>query len=77
MKICVLGGGSSYTPELIDGLLDRWAQLGLSEICFFDISRSRMEIVCAFARRMAKHKGVAATLNAEVDLVKAVKGMTF
>jgi len=57
MKITVIGGGSSYTPELIQGFLDRAAQLPLRELWLMDIDARRLEVVGGFAQRMAEAQG--------------------
>jgi 6-phospho-beta-glucosidase len=57
MKIAVIGGGSSYTPELIDGLIDRATSLQLAEVWLVDIDAVRLDIVGGFARRMVAAKG--------------------
>ena len=52
MKVAVIGGGSTYTPELIGGFLNDLASFPLSELCLMDINADRLEIVGGFARRM-------------------------
>ncbi|BEL02637.1 hypothetical protein Q0Z83_008280 [Actinoplanes sichuanensis] len=55
MKIAVVGGGSTYTPELVDG----FARLGstVSELVLIDPAAERLEIVGAFAARIFQHYG--------------------
>ncbi|NBU63565.1 MAG: 6-phospho-beta-glucosidase, partial [Chloroflexia bacterium] len=55
MHIVVIGGASTYTPELIDGLIQRGTDLGLTKITLFDPNHERLAIVGAFAQRMAAH----------------------
>jgi 6-phospho-beta-glucosidase len=57
MKITVIGGGSTYTPELVAGFLARADSLPLQELWLMDIDRERLEVVGGFARRMVKAKG--------------------
>ena len=57
MKIAVMGGGSTYTPELINGFLARTAQLPVTELWLMDIDPQRLEIVGGFAQRMVEAKG--------------------
>ncbi len=57
MKIAVIGGGSTYTPELVNGFLERAAALPVDELWLMDIDAPRLEIVGGFARRMAAAKG--------------------
>jgi 6-phospho-beta-glucosidase len=55
MKVAVVGGGSTYTPELVDG----FARLGstVSELVLIDPAAERLEIVGAFAQRIFKRYG--------------------
>ena len=55
MKIAVIGGGSTYTPELVDG----FARLGsmVDELVLIDPAAERLEIVGAFAARIFNHHG--------------------
>ncbi|MDX6562609.1 MAG: 6-phospho-beta-glucosidase, partial [Gaiellales bacterium] len=57
MKICVVGGGSTYTPELVDGLLRRRDRLPVGELMLLDPDEERLEIVGRFARRMCEASG--------------------
>ena len=57
MKITVIGGGSTYTPELVNGFLARADSLPLKELWLMDIDRERLEIVGGLARRMVNAKG--------------------
>lgn len=54
MKVAVIGGGSSYTPELINGFLKRIAAFPLTELWLADISPARLELVGRFAQRMVR-----------------------
>lgn len=57
MKLAVIGGGSTYTPELIDGVLRRSDRLPVTEIVLCDINAERLEVVGGFARRMVRAAG--------------------
>lgn len=54
VKIVTIGGGSSYTPELMEGFIKRYDQLPIKEIWLVDIEegKEKMEIVGAMAQRM-------------------------
>jgi 6-phospho-beta-glucosidase len=39
MKIAVIGGGSTYTPELVNGFLERHSTLPVSELWLMDVTR--------------------------------------
>ncbi len=57
MKIAVIGGGSTYTPELVNGFLERTASLPITELWLMDIDPARLNIVGGFAQRMVQAKG--------------------
>jgi 6-phospho-beta-glucosidase len=57
MKITVIGGGSTYTPELIKGFLELHEQLPLDELWLMDIQPQRLEIVGDFCERIVEHAG--------------------
>jgi 6-phospho-beta-glucosidase len=57
MKVTVIGGGSTYTPELINGFIARTESFPLTELWLMDISPERLEIVGKFAQRMVAAKG--------------------
>ncbi|HUI89147.1 MAG TPA: 6-phospho-beta-glucosidase [Anaerolineales bacterium] len=57
MKITVVGGGSTYTPELVNGFLACVDSLPLQELWLMDIDPERLNIVGGFAQRMVKGRG--------------------
>ena len=73
MKIAVIGAGSTYTPELINGFIERIASLPLTELALMDINPQRLEIVGGFARRMVAAKGAPFTVTLTTDQRAAVK----
>ena len=77
MKITVIGGGSTYTPELFEGLIQRQGELGVTEVVLEDIAPDRLAPVEGFCRRMAAHQGAAFALRATTDLDDALAGATF
>lgn len=57
LKVAVFGGGSTYTPELVNGFLARLEQFPLDELWLMDIDKERLDIVGGFAQRMVEFKG--------------------
>ena len=57
MKVAVIGGGSTYTPELVSGLLAFRASLPISELWLMDVDDERLEIVGSFAQRIVAMQG--------------------
>jgi len=49
MKVTVIGGGSTYTPELVNGFLTRLESFPLRELWLMDIDAERLKIVGGFA----------------------------
>ncbi len=54
MKVTVIGGGSTYTPELISGFLERVSTFPVTELCLMDIDKERLDIVGGFAQRIVE-----------------------
>jgi len=77
MRLTVVGGGSTYTPELIDGVLQRHSSLPVSEIVLVDIDSHRVDVVGRFAQRMAQHVGVNIDIHWTNNLAVAVKNASF
>jgi 6-phospho-beta-glucosidase len=77
MKIAVIGGGSTYTPELVNGFLARTSSLPLKELWLMDIDASRLEIVGGFARRMVAAKGDPFKVVLTADQRQAVQGASY
>jgi len=79
MKIAVIGGGSSYTPELIEGIILRATQIKADEIVLVDIEagKEKLEIVGSLAKRMIKKSGLPITIELTFDRVKAITNADF
>lgn len=77
MKVSVIGGGSTYTPELIDGLLRRRTELDLSEIALVDVDADRLAVLGPLARRMADRDGTGVTVEWTDDVADGVRGARF
>ena len=73
MKVAVVGGGSTYTPELVSGL----SRLDVSEFVLHDIDGERREVVGGLARRMLDRQAYAGSLDVTDDLDRAVDGADF
>jgi 6-phospho-beta-glucosidase len=77
MKVAVIGGGSSYTPELINGFLQRVEQFPLSELWLVDILPERLQIVGGFAQRMVAAKGAPFKVHLTTDRREAVRDASY
>ncbi len=77
MKVAVIGGGSSYTPELVNGFLKRVDRFPLQELCLMDIRPDRLELVGGFARRMVAAQGARFVIRLTSDQREAVRGASY
>ncbi len=77
MKITTIGGGSTYTPELVQGFIERAERLGLRELWLMDIASRRLEMVGGFARRMVEAAGSPFRVVLTTDLRAALDGAAF
>ncbi len=79
IKIATIGGGSSYTPELIEGFIKRYDQLPVRELWLVDVEagREKQDIVFNLAKRMIEKAGVAIELHQTLDRREAIKDADF
>lgn len=77
MKVAVIGGGSSYTPELVNGFLERVKSFPLTELWLVDIDPQRLEIVGGFAQRMVKAKRSPFKVFLTTDRREGVRGASY
>ena len=77
LKVGVIGGGSSYTPELIEGFIKRRGELPVSRIVLMDIDRERLGVVGGLARRMVKRTGVETEVLLTTERQAALEGADF
>jgi 6-phospho-beta-glucosidase len=78
MKVAVVGAGSTYTPELVDGLMRRRDALDLDEIALVDPDRTRLAVIGPLAERMVARAGGGVTVtDCGTDLVAGVRHARF
>ena len=77
MKLTVVGGGSTYTPELVAGLARERERLDLHELWLHDIDAERRAIVGGMAARMLSAAGCDVELSVTDDLGRALEGASF
>lgn len=77
MKVAVIGGGSSYTPELIKGFLERIHSFPLTELWLMDLLSERLEIVGKFAQRMVQAAGAPFRIHLTTDQREAIRGASY
>jgi len=77
LKIAVIGSGSTYTPELVNGFLTRSDRLGVSGFYMMDIDEAKNTIVSGLAKRMVKAKGHDAKVVVTSCLEEALTGADY
>jgi 6-phospho-beta-glucosidase len=79
IKIVTIGGGSSYTPELVEGFIKRYDELPVRELWLVDIEagKEKLEIVGEMAKRMVKAAGVDCEVHLTLDRREALKDADF
>jgi 6-phospho-beta-glucosidase len=77
VKVAVVGGGSTYTPELVEGFVSRSDRLPVDELALLDIDQERLAVVGALAERMARRAGWSGTVRLTDDPRAALEGANF
>lgn len=79
MKLVVIGGGSSYTPELIEGVILHKDSLPVTEVVLIDVEMGldKVRINTEFARRMVKKAGLPIQVSYTLDRKEGLKDAAF
>jgi 6-phospho-beta-glucosidase len=77
VKVSVAGGGSTYTPELVEGLVTRADRVPVDELVLLDPDPERLEIVGALADRMLRRVGWSGRLVLTDRRDEALEGAHF
>ena len=77
MKVTVVGGGSTYTPELVDGIARLRDRIDVDELVLCDPDTVRLTPVAGVSERIARRHGWTGTLRATSDLHSALDGANF
>jgi signal transduction histidine kinase len=75
VKVAVVGAGSTYTPELVEGFVTRGDRLPVDELALLDIDPERLEIVGALAGRMMRRAGWSGRLVQTGDRREALEAV--
>jgi 6-phospho-beta-glucosidase len=77
IRIAVIGGGSTYTPELVEGIGLRRNVLPVDELVLHDIDESRLDVVGGLARRILRKLDFPGRLVTTTDREAAIVGASF
>ena len=74
MKLAVIGAGSTYTPELVSGLMRERERIAIDRLVLHDVDAERLLVVGAMAQRMLARQGYTGELELSGDLDVALDG---
>ncbi|MUT65604.1 6-phospho-beta-glucosidase [Paenibacillus sp. NEAU-GSW1] len=79
LKIAVIGGGSSYTPEIVEGFINKYNEMPVRELWLVDIEegRHKLEIVGELAKRMVEKAGLPIDVKLTLNRREAIAGADF
>lgn len=79
LKVATIGGGSSYTPELVEGFIQRYEEFPLRELWLVDIEagKEKLEIVGNLAKRMIRKAGLPIQVHLTLDRRAALRNADF
>lgn len=79
LKIVTIGGGSSYTPELLEGFIKRYNELPVTELWLVDVEdgQHKLDIIHALCERMIEKAGVPMKVYKTLDRRAALQGADF
>ena len=78
MKICIIGAGSTYTPELVEGIINKRDTLPVTHLVFMDIDERKLNIVGSLCQRMISAAGLPCKTELVLnDYAYALEGADF
>jgi len=77
VKVAVVGAGSTYTPELVEGFVRRIERFPVDELALLDVDRDRLDVVGGLAGRMLDRAGYGGHLILTTDRDEALEGAGF
>ena len=77
LKIAVIGSGSTYSPEIFEGIIKRRDSLSVKKIALMDIDERKLSIVGGLIERMVKASGMDAEIIKTTDLDTALDGADY
>ena len=79
IKIAVIGGGSSYTPEFIEGIIKRYEELPVDELWLVDVEegKEKLNIVGNLAKRMVEEAKIPMDIFLTLNREEALYGASF
>jgi 6-phospho-beta-glucosidase len=76
-KLAYIGGGSSYTPEFVDGFIQHEGEVALEEIALHDINEDRLHVVGGMIERMLRYAELDTRVTLTTTRPEAIEGAEF
>ncbi len=77
LKICVIGAGGSYTPELFTNLVEYRDRIDVDEVTLVDLNMDRVNLIADVSRKVLKSAGMKIKVTTAKDRVKALSGSDY
>lgn len=77
LKVSVIGGGSTYTPELLSGFLKRQDEFPLDELWLMDIQPARLHIIGDFVQRIAAKHNARFKIVLSTDQQESIRNASY
>ena len=77
VKVAVVGAGSTYTPQLMEGFVSHRDRLPVDELSMLDVDADRLDVVGGVSRRILAREGWEGTLVTTTDRDRALDGASF
>jgi len=77
IKIAVVGGASSYTPELFDNLVDFQEELEVDQVVLTDLNVEKLNFIAGVCERLLANSGLRVRLSQTGQLEQAIAGADF
>ena len=76
-KLAYIGGGSSYTPEFVDGFIQHEGEVEVDEIALHDINEDRLRVVGGMVERMLRYAELDTNVTLTTTRPEAIEGAEF
>jgi 6-phospho-beta-glucosidase len=76
-KVAIIGGGSSYTPEFVDGFITHESEIHTDEIALFDVDEERLRIVGGMVQRQVQYAELETKVTLTMNRPEAIEGARF
>ena len=77
MKLVIVGAGSSYTPELVQGVVEHYPEMPFTQLCLMDVNERRLEVLDGLTRRMLAKADLPIEVTATTERRRALERATF